>query len=118
LGKPLASKLLQEFRYDRLLSLQGGFQGCQTQLLGAFLRAFASAGLKGSFGLVEQLFHPEVDLARLDGELLGQVGNRLLSGQVPSHYGCFLLGREVPAFVHESISNQVSLTRPADIPIP
>ena len=38
---------------------------------------------EGPLGLFEDLFDPQVDQAGLDLEFLGQVGDRLLPGQMP-----------------------------------
>ena len=43
-------------------------------------------------GLIENVPDPEVNLAGLNAQFIGQVGNRLLAAQMPAHNIRFLLG--------------------------
>jgi len=60
-------------------------------LFGRLFPARAPQARECLLGLIEHLLDPGVDLARLDAELVGQVGNRYFVAQVPPHdLGLFL----------------------------
>jgi hypothetical protein len=53
--------------------------------------------LQSALGLVEHLFNPRVDLARLKVELVGQFGNRLFAADVATHNLSLLQHGEISA---------------------
>jgi hypothetical protein len=89
--------VLHEFGDDLVLLSKLGLEMLDLAVLELLDAGWPPSGmLKGTLGLVEHLLDPGVDLAGLEAELIGEIGDRFLSAEVATNDLGFLGHGEMP----------------------
>jgi hypothetical protein len=89
--------VLHEFRDDLVLLSELGLEPLNKLGLKSLLTGWPPSGaVQRTLGLVEHLLDPGVNLAWLEAELIGEIGNRFLTAEVAANDLSLLRHGEMP----------------------